>query len=306
LSEHERQHIVELLDLRRRRLGELEKQAATLGLHTPPHVVMELEDIRRAIAGLESHLDRARAIPVGLFSFARETIDASDARVLDWTPYFPQGSPPAAPPVWAATLMPALHNLWQDLAQMPYKAIALRIKAVLSAGLAFGSVFRETTGFRLWIEQQTTGPDGSRQSEWWDSHAPPEPKANLLNEEARTLHADAADCLIELAISQDTERAVDAWLTTTGLPLARRLVLRPPDRPGRTAVTGGAHAIALVTQIEQVISRVRADQPQGTIHLIGAMPVGLAVLIGTRLNRRGPIQCYEFYQNSYVPSCRLD
>ncbi len=306
LSEQERQHIVELLAIQRRRLGELEKQAATLGLHTPPHVVIEMEDIRRAIADLESQLDRARAIPVGLFSFALEAIDTPDARVLDWTAYFPPKSPPAAPPVWAETLLPALEDLRQDLAQLPYKAIALRIRAVLSAGLAFGYVFRVTTGFRLWIEQQTSAVDGRWQNEWWDSNAAPSPNATLLNEEARTLREDAGECLIELAISQDTERTVDSWLATANLPLSRHIVLRPPEGPGRETVKGNAHAMALVRQIEQVISRVRADQPQGTIHLLGAMPVGLAVLVGTRLNRRGPVQCYEFYQNRYVASCSLD
>jgi hypothetical protein len=72
------------------------------------------------------------------------------------------------------------------------------------------------------------------------------------------------------------------------------------------AIKNGAHAIALATQIEQRINLVRADHPHRTIHLLGAMPIGLAVLLDTRLNRRGPIQCYEFYQNSYLPSCRLD
>jgi hypothetical protein len=267
---------------------------------------MELEDIRRAIAGLEAQLDRARAIPVGLFSFTRETIDDPAARVLDWTPYFPQGAPPATPQIWVETLLPALRDLWQDLAQMLYKAIALRIKAVLSVGLAFGYVFRETTGFRIWIEQQTTGVDGSRQSEWWDSNAAPSPNVTLLNEESRPPREDASDCLIELAISQDTERTVDAWLKTTDLPPIQHIILRLPEGPSRVAIKNGAHAIALATQIEQRINLVRADHPHRTIHLLGAMPIGLAVLLDTRLNRRGPIQCYEFYQNSYLPSCRLD
>ncbi|MCG8348643.1 MAG: SAVED domain-containing protein [Chloroflexales bacterium] len=306
MNTQERQHIVELLDIQRRRLGVLEIQAATYGIDTRPQVVMEMEAIRREITALESRLDRARAIPVGLFSFARETIDDPAACVLDWMPYFPQEAPPAAAQVWAETLLPTLRDLWQDLARLPHKAIALRIKAVLSAGLAFGYVFRETTGFRLWIEQPTSGADGGRDVAWWDSNAPPAPHDALLHEESRTRGKGASDCLIELAISQDTERTVDAWLETTDLPPIQRIVLRPPEGPGRTAVKSGAHAIELATQIEQCINQVRADHPHGTIHLLGAMPIGLAVLIGMRLNRRGPIQCYEFYQNSYLPSCRLD
>jgi class 3 adenylate cyclase len=46
-------HISELIALHRRRLQLLEKQAAAQGLQTPPHVTIEIEDIRRIIVDLE-------------------------------------------------------------------------------------------------------------------------------------------------------------------------------------------------------------------------------------------------------------
>ncbi len=48
----------ELLEMHKRRLHELEKQKAQYGIDAPPHVVLEIEDIRREIAGLELEKER--------------------------------------------------------------------------------------------------------------------------------------------------------------------------------------------------------------------------------------------------------
>src|SRR5262245_14227677 len=57
----ERQHLSELVQIYQRRLRTLEKQAATLGVHTPPYVRTEIEDIETAIARLE--LDLRQPVP---------------------------------------------------------------------------------------------------------------------------------------------------------------------------------------------------------------------------------------------------
>jgi predicted ATPase len=54
----ERQHLSELLQIYQRRLRGLEKQAATLGVYTPPYVQTEIEDIQAAIAQLETDLSQ--------------------------------------------------------------------------------------------------------------------------------------------------------------------------------------------------------------------------------------------------------
>ena len=45
-------HTQELIDAHRRRLEVLEKQATIFGLHVPPHIATEIEDIRARIAAL--------------------------------------------------------------------------------------------------------------------------------------------------------------------------------------------------------------------------------------------------------------
>jgi hypothetical protein len=61
MDEAERQHIATLIENHTRRLRELEKQAATWGLSTPPETTTEMEDIRRSISDLKKQLVTSRS-----------------------------------------------------------------------------------------------------------------------------------------------------------------------------------------------------------------------------------------------------
>jgi len=72
-TDEEQQHLRELVTIKRRRLRVLEIQEAKLSIYVPPHVMMEIEDLRREIAALKAQLrdtaewsvqmERARAKP---------------------------------------------------------------------------------------------------------------------------------------------------------------------------------------------------------------------------------------------------
>ena len=52
----EQQHLDKLILIHQRRLHVLEVQAASFGLTTPPHILLEIEDIRKEIATIEAQL----------------------------------------------------------------------------------------------------------------------------------------------------------------------------------------------------------------------------------------------------------
>ncbi len=52
----EQRHLRELLSTKRRRLQVLELQEAKYGIAAPPHITLEIEDLRREIADLEARL----------------------------------------------------------------------------------------------------------------------------------------------------------------------------------------------------------------------------------------------------------
>jgi internalin A len=55
-------HISELIEMNKRRLQILEKQQATMGVATPPHIVIEIEDINEKISQLKAQLDNTKNI----------------------------------------------------------------------------------------------------------------------------------------------------------------------------------------------------------------------------------------------------
>ena len=60
-ADEERQELVSLLTLHKRRLQALEEQSALKGIDTPPDVMLEIEDIKVKIAGLKEELRRLEA-----------------------------------------------------------------------------------------------------------------------------------------------------------------------------------------------------------------------------------------------------
>jgi len=249
------------------------------------------------------HLRRSiahQSLGIALFSQAETSYSYPAPLCLNWVPSFESGPPTAEH--WHTALLPALHDLYTTLSRETVRQIALRpAGAHLSVGYAFGYVFHATTGVQLWIEQ--TRDD--QQTDWWRTDAAPtvgDPLAVVMSSDGLA----GGDTTIELNIIQDVELGVYHALRLYGLTIERRIQLRPHAGPGKTAIVDGAHACAIVRQVEAVIAQARRANPAATIHLFGAMPIGLAVLLGTRLNRCGPIQCYEWDKNAYHRSCYLD
>jgi hypothetical protein len=56
---NDRQHAKDLLQTKQRRLWKLEEQAVHYGPDCPPHIALEIEDLRREIDGLEASVKAA-------------------------------------------------------------------------------------------------------------------------------------------------------------------------------------------------------------------------------------------------------
>jgi hypothetical protein len=224
---------------------------------------------------------------VSLFTFPISGDGARVALLLDWQPWF---DPFPGETEWRNDLLPALNDLRQVLGAASVKAIKFSAKARLSAVMAFGYVFREPTGINLWINQG---------DEWWPtrSYAEQSGPATVNSEE---LAPDARDITIEISVNADVSNDVAAYLTDRQLPIARRVKVQVPIGMQLNATL--AHALAC-----QVREAIRVHKPvNGTTHLFGAMPSGLATLIGWQLNAREPVQCYELERGTgYLPACRL-
>src|SRR5690349_14243518 len=58
MDDEQRRHAEELLRITHRRLHKLEEQAARKGSDTPPHILIEIEDVRAEATRIQSDLER--------------------------------------------------------------------------------------------------------------------------------------------------------------------------------------------------------------------------------------------------------
>jgi hypothetical protein len=208
---------------------------------------------------------------------------------LDWQSAF---KPFPSEDEWRDRLLPALDDLREALGRARVSAIKFYPQARLSAALAFGYVFRETTKVGLWVSQS---------DEWWPTR-PYEAQQGPARIEVEELDAAARDLTLELSVTSDVTDDVTHYLNTSPEPIARRVKLSVPT--GSRLDATAAQAIAC--QVREAIHRYRPSASQSATHLFAAIPAGLATLIGWHLNAREPVQCYELERGAgYRKSCRL-
>jgi hypothetical protein len=256
---------------------------------------MAIREYSSTIWSIYHLIDIEQATRIDLFSFSKKDYNSQGSIHIDWVDYFNPTLPTQN--IWDTILFPTLKDLKQRLVQDENRLIILQARAHLSIGLAFGYIFRATTGFQIRIEQ---GP-----TEWWQTDDLPAGDTPLVVERVLS-DPTRTDATIELCIAQDVGTAVAAYIKEQKLPIRERIRMIIPENPGR--VRDGQHAMAIAHQVRSEIMAMRIASPGQMIHLFGAMPFGLAVLIGTQLNAYEPIQYYEYKssENAYQPSCRLE
>lgn len=273
-----------------RRLKILESQLATIGdIHARPDIIIQIENIRRDIATLETQLNPSNKTRVHLITYPDIDPLPGQDYVLDWSEYY---RPVPTAEVWQSVIIPKLTEFRRTCSQQ--SGIFLRADAHLSAGIAFGYVLHNRRNFKVWIEQKLQG----QTFQTWRSDNMLR-DSNLINVHPKVLSRGSGDILIELNISRSTTAKVDEWLENESLNLSiqHRIMIKPKDETSQTAIRDSIHATDLARAIGQEIISTRDAYPQATIHVFAAYPVGLAVLVGMHLNACQQIKWYD--QNKY-------
>jgi hypothetical protein len=262
------------------------------------------EEIEAVIKAELAAATKGRAIVVYLHGWARQAYDLPPDEEIDWTPYFDHTTlhvPGVG--VWERELLPALRAVRERFDGDPTRRLIwLRARAPLSAGIAFGYAFPEAIGYSIRIQQPSPGAHQAVQ--YWETDSPVEGNYHL---DAQELENDPAgqDLLVGVGITDDPRSKVEQCLAHAGLQIRASLYLYPPGGPSATSVTErtvGACAAAVKREIRRMANRY---EPR-VIHFFYFGPLGLAVLLGQKLNGLADIQCYERSKSvGYTPSCRL-
>lgn len=175
--------------------------------------------------------------------------------------------------------------------------ITLAVKAHLPIAVALGHAFAEPTGctIRMTRDDLTytvhrAGTDATRLREGPYSKGP----------------TDVRAAAVEVAVTRDTEAGVNAYIGT-GNRYRERILLVPPDGPGRFAIDGSEICNAWARQISDVAARLAARPDLDRVDLFLACPVELAVAIGWWANAIGLVQLLNWTGKTgpYAPMWRL-
>ena len=247
---------------------------------------------------------KGRAVIVHLHGWVRQVYDLPPDEEIDWTSYFDHAALRVpAPEVWERELLPALQKVRRRFDEdRDRRLIWLRARAPLSAGIAFGHAFAEAAGYSIRIQQPSPGASAAVQ--YWETDSP---VAGDYRLDVHEFDGDPAgqDILVGIGITDDPRAKVEHYLVHVGLGVRASVYLYPPGGPSATSVderTAGACAAALKREIRRMCDRYAPR----VIHLFYFGPLGLAVLLGQKLNGLADIQCYERNKTTgYTPSCRL-
>lgn len=241
---------------------------------------------------------------VYLHGWARQQYDIPADIEMDWTSHFDHAvlrTPAQA--VWADELLPALKALRERFdREGDRRNIWLRARAPLSAGMAFGHAFAEAAGYSIQVQQPSPGAPEAVQ--YWQTDAPIEVREGV---EVREVEGEALgqDLVVGIGVTDDPQPKVEQYLSQARLEVRSSVYLYPTGGPSPTSVSErnvGAFASGLKQAIRSFCDRYAPP----LIHLFYFGPLGLAVLLGQKLNGLADIQCYERNKTcGYTPSCRL-
>lgn len=254
--------------------------------------------LAQRLAAIAAH-PRQGPLRVELRTWPAQSDSRGSELVLDWRHRFGVADARLAEPKsWSGVLLPALRTVRDEIGR--HRAlwrIEVGGRATLSAAAAFGVTFLEVSGFELTWRQEP-GPVLMSLRE------PAVPvELEIRSEEG---HPAGTDLAVLLSVTKPVPPDFAAFRRE--LPPLRAVVhvaALQGDRQLRIAEPGQATAIVERT-IEETVRACARFRPK-RIHWFGSIPLGVAMLLGQRLNTLPPSQLYERLEDGgrYVPSVLL-
>lgn len=266
-----------------------------------PLTKQELEEIIR------SELVTAKKGPatiVYLHGWINQSYKDPSDFIVDWTRYFDHSTlrTPKSD-VWQNELLPEILALRQKFDSNGKKRnIWLRSKAPLSAGIAFGNAFPEALGYNIQIEQPS--PGSAKAVQYWQTDTPDALDIKLTHKMVEE-RPEGTDLVVAIGATDDPKPKVEEFLKNVNLNVRASLYLYPQAGSSDISIDEQS-AVGFARAAKKEMRSVVSQFSPRLIHLFFFGPLGLAVLLGQKLNGLVDIQCYErSKEQAYVPSCLI-
>jgi hypothetical protein len=260
----------------------------------------QLTNVVRQVLPRVLHLAREQVSATGTLALQFSTRDRfpdqpEDVLTIDASHLFrtPADQMPAQWELVAHTL----DEIKRQVAQQ-YGRPRLRIHGSkhLTGATLLGHVFRSSAGFQIDLRHKTAT---------WSTDCPLVSAAPFrVVEEPGSYQEDSLFVEVN-ATEKSVREAVRRFVQQTGCYpyLSLRFTLPAEQEPGWGITNAVCCAMAL--QIRQRLALAVSVHAVKEIHLFGAMPQPLALMIGYHLNALRPVQLYEYHGGTYRPSYRL-
>lgn len=222
---------------------------------------------------------------------------------LDWTEYFDIEAQPrriADQATWDNILLPSLKKAREELVQeLAGSIIDVRGKYPLTVAVAIGTVFPNTGGYTLQVEQLTLG----KPNLWRSDASPSDAKFKIVEESGEP----GEHLLIALGITGNPSLDVAQLIIQNSLvSFSATVYAEPQSGTGSHAINSDADAVALALDAKDLIRHYRHKYCATCIHLILFAPVGFCLFLGQRLRVVGDVICYErVADKNYQPALKL-
>lgn len=159
------------------------------------------------------------------------------------------------------------------------KELVICLQARLSLALLLGWVFRQVSQFDLKL---IFG------NQIWATSGLPLVQSRMIEELPTLIDQGSDEVVVSLCVSRSIELSVLEFISSWRKQPRAMLVYALEGQ----AVTSAAHALSISIDVSRRIKTLIDKWQVRKIHLFGAMPAGLATLIGYRLNAICPISIY--------------
>jgi len=239
-----------------------------------------------------------------LSSGKRNQLIGEGKHLLDFTGYFEGDEQRVStirdPDNWQRRILAELTDLKRELD--PDWDVHFHGKAWGSIWLATGMVFCQTAGFTLAYSQLNLATGAE---EMWRTDGAPEQAALEIDLEGGD--DDGSDLVISIEVSRTIKPAVTSFLERNRERIAYKkwLNLRPAMDTDNERIANGAEALGVaVAMARKIRENVDRFQPR-RLHILGAAPAGLYLLLGHHLTAMPDTQLYEWTKGDYEPACLI-
>jgi len=255
------------------------------------------QEVRRILLrNLLKYVDD-QEILISLMTWQRTPGNITPQLDLDWSNIFSYDEL-FSQSAWDNYVRSALMDLKDAMLDAGQLKIRIISKAHLTAGFAFGFIFRPVTGFELIVQQG---------DQWWSM------KASVSEDSKVKIVIDpceigSKDLAVNISISRDVDIKLGEFIEEHEVKFRAVLYCRPESGAGLNAVHDGDTAHAMGKEIGNAIRDTLSKYNISDIHIFAAVPLGLAYLIGSELNACGRIHLYEYDKvaSKYYPSWTIE